>query len=131
AAVVAPLADAMFPQDQTCKPHACPDDLVLVSRDHAAHVTTTALSTVAAVILFAGAFWLLVGRWRRATPAMRRQLRPVYLAGGLSVVLVAGGFIGAAFSGVGNTIVSVALLVTVTAGPFLVPAGVRGPAPPR
>ncbi len=126
AAVVAPLADAMFPQDQTCKPHACPDDLVLVSRDHAAHVTTTALSTVAAVILFAGAFWLLVGRWRRATPAMRRQLRPVYLAGGLSVVLLAIGFIVTPFSGVGNTIVSVALIVTFTAVPFLFLAGLLG-----
>jgi signal transduction histidine kinase len=126
AAVVAPLADAMFPQDQTCKPHACPDNLVLVSRDHAAHVTTTALSTVAAVILFAGAFWLLVGRWRRATPAMRRQLRPVYLAGGLSVVLLAIGFIVTPFSGVGNTIVSVALIVTFTAVPFLFLAGLLG-----
>jgi signal transduction histidine kinase len=126
AAVVAPLADAMFPQDQTCKPHACPDDLVLVSRDHAAHVATTALSTVAAVILFTGAFWLLVGRWRRATPAMRRQLRPVYLAGGLSVVLLAIGFIVTPFSGVGNTIVSVALIVTFTAVPFLFLAGLLG-----
>jgi len=126
AAVVAPLADAMFPQDQTCKPHACPDDLVLLSRDHAAHVATTALSTVAAVILFAGAFWLLVGRWRRATPAMRRQLRPVYLAGGLSVVLLAIGFIVTPFSGVGNTIVSVALIVTFTAVPFLFLAGLLG-----
>ena len=126
AAVVAPLADAMFPQDQTCKPHACPDNLVLVSRDHAAHVTTTALSTVAAVILFAGAFWLLVGRWRRATPAMRRQLRPVYLAGGLSVVLLAIGFIVTPFSGAGNTIVSVALIVTFTAVPFLFLAGLLG-----
>ena len=126
AAVVAPLADAMFPQDQTCKPNACPDDLVLLSRDHAAHVATTALSTVAAVILFAGAFWLLVGRWRRATPAMRRQLRPVYLAGGLSVVLLAIGFIVTPFSGVGNTIVSVALIVTFTAVPFLFLAGLLG-----
>ena len=126
AAVVAPLADVMFPQDQTCKPHACPDDLVLLSRDHAAHVATTALSTVAAVILFAGAFWLLVGRWRRATPAMRRQLRPVYLAGGLSVVLLAIGFIVTPFSGVGNTIVSVALIVTFTAVPFLFLAGLLG-----
>jgi signal transduction histidine kinase len=126
AAVLAPLADAMFPQQQTCKPHACPDNLVLVSHDHAAHVAATTLSTIAALILFAGAFWLLLGRWRRATPAMRRQLRPVYLAGGLSVLLLAIGFLVTPFSGVGDTIVSVALIVTFTAVPFLFLAGLLG-----
>jgi PAS domain S-box-containing protein len=126
AAVLAPLLNAMFAAKQTCKPHACPDNLVLVSHDHSAHVVATALSTIAAVILFAGAFWLLVGRWRRATPAMRRQLRPVYLAGGLSVLLLAIGFIVTPFSGVGNTIVSVALIVTFTAVPFLFLAGLLG-----
>ena len=126
AAVLAPLADAMFPQQETCKPHACPDNLVLVSHDHAAHIATTTLSTVVALILFAGAFWLLLGRWRRATPAMRRQLRPVYLAGGLSVLLLAIGFVVTPFSGVGNTIVSVALIVTFTAVPFLFLAGLLG-----
>jgi signal transduction histidine kinase len=122
-AVLAPLVDAMFPEQQTCKPHACPDNLVLVSHDHAAHVAAATLSTVAALILFAGAFWLLLGRWRRATPAMRRQLRPVYLAGGLSVLLLAIGFLVTPFSGVGNTVVSVALIVTFTAVPFLFLAG--------
>jgi hypothetical protein len=126
AAVLAPLLDAMFAEEQTCKPHACPDNLVLVSHDHTAHNVITTLSTIAAVVIFAGAFWLLVGRWRRATPAMRRQLRPVYLAGGLSVVLLAIGFIVTPFSGVGNTIVSVALIVTFTAVPFLFLAGLLG-----
>jgi PAS domain S-box-containing protein len=126
AAVLAPLLDAMFPEQQTCKPHACPDNLVLVSHDHAAHVVTTTLSTLAAVALFGGAFWLLLGRWRRATPALRRQLRPVYLAGGLTVLLLAVGFIVTPFSGVGSTIVSVALIVTFTAVPFLFLGGLLG-----
>jgi len=126
AALVAPLLDAMFPERHTCKPHACPDNLVLVSHNHTAHVVETALSTTVAVLLFAGTFWLLTGRWRRATPAMRRQLRPVYLAGGLSVVLLAIGFIVTPFSGVGNTIVSVALIITFTAVPFLFLAGLLG-----
>src|SRR5262249_41622815 len=65
AAVLAPTLDAMFAAKQTCKPHACPDDLVLVTHDHAAHVVTTALLTLAAVALFGAAVWLLVGRWRR------------------------------------------------------------------
>jgi signal transduction histidine kinase len=126
AAVLAPTFDAMFAPEQTCKPHECPDNLVFISHNHTAHVVTTAVWTVAAVTLFGAAFWLLVGRWRRGTPALRRQLRPVYLAGGLSFVLLSIGFIVTPFSGLGNTIVSVALIVTFTAVPFLFLAGLLG-----
>ena len=125
-AFLAPLLDSMFPQQHTCKPHACPDNLVFVSHDHAAHVAETAVWTTVAVVLFASAFALLIGRWRRGTPALRRQLRPVYLAGGLSVLLLAIGFIVTPFSGIGNTLVSVALIVTFTAVPFLFLAGLLG-----
>jgi PAS domain S-box-containing protein len=125
-ALLAPLLDSMFPKQHTCKPHVCPDNLVLVSHNHPAHVAVTALWTTVAVVIFASAFSLLIGRWRRATPAMRRQLRPVYLAGGLSVLLLTIGFIVTPFSGVGNTLVSVALIVTFTAVPFLFLAGLLG-----
>jgi hypothetical protein len=125
-AFLGPLLDSMFPERHTCKPHACPDNLVFVSHDHAAHVAETALWTTVAVALFASAFALLIGRWRRATPAMRRQLRPVYLAGGLSVLLLAIGFVVTPFTGVGNTIVGIALIVTFTAVPFLFLAGLLG-----
>jgi PAS domain S-box-containing protein len=125
-AFLGPLLDSMFPERHTCKPHACPDNLVFISHDHAAHVAETALWTTVAVALFASAFALLIGRWRRATPAMRRQLRPVYLAGGLSVLLLAIGFVVTPFTGVGNTIVGIALIVTFTAVPFLFLAGLLG-----
>ena len=125
-AFVAPLLDSMFPVRHTCKPHACPDNLVFVSHNHAAHTAQTAFWTTASVILFVAAFVLLVGRWRRATQTLRRILRPVYLAGGLSVVLLAIGFIVTPFSGFGNTLVSVALIATFTAVPFLFLAGLLG-----
>ncbi|MFL5981731.1 MAG: histidine kinase [Gaiellaceae bacterium] len=125
-AFVAPLLGAMFPEEETCKPNACPENLVFVSHDHAAHVVATSVWTTASVVLFAAAGHLLLGRWRRATPALRRQLRPVYLAGGLSVVLLAVGFVVTPFSGVGNTLVGVALIVTFTAVPFLFLAGLLG-----
>ncbi len=125
-AFVAPLLDSMFPVRHTCKPHACPDNLVFISHDHGAHVAETALWTTASVVLFVVAFMLLVGRWRNATPGLRRILRQVYLAGGLSVVLLAIGFIVTPFSGFGNTLVSVALIVTFTAVPFLFLAGLLG-----
>ena len=125
-AFVAPLLDSMFPERHTCKPHACPDNLVFVSHNSAAHWAQTALWTAASVALFVAAFALLVGRWRRGTPALRRILRPVYLAGGLSVVLLAIGFIVTPFSGFGGTLVSVALILTFTAVPFLFLAGLLG-----
>jgi signal transduction histidine kinase len=125
-AFVAPLLDSMFPERHTCKPHACPDNLVFVSHNSAAHWAQTALWTAASVALFVAAVALLVGRWRRGTPALRRILRPVYLAGGLSVVLLAIGFIVTPFSGFGGTLVSVALIVTFTAVPFLFLAGLLG-----
>src|SRR5256885_11899470 len=117
----------MFAARHTCKPQACPDNLVFVSHNHTAHVAQTALWTTATVLLFVAAFSLLVGRWRDATPTLRRILRPVYLAGGISVVLLAVGFIVTPFSGFGGTLVSVALIVTFTAGPLLFPPGVLGP----
>jgi PAS domain S-box-containing protein len=125
-AFVAPLLDSMFPERQTCKPHACPDNLVFVSHNNVAHWAQTALWTAASVGLFLATFAFLVGRWRHATPGLRRILRPVYLAGGLSVVLLAIGFIVTPFSGFGGTLVSVALIVTFTAVPFLFLAGLLG-----
>jgi PAS domain S-box-containing protein len=125
-AFLAPLVDSMFPATENCKPHACPDNLVLVSHNHTAHVVETAVLTTVAVLLFVAAFALLVGRWRRATPALRRILRPVYLAGGLSVLLLAIGFVVTPFTGVGNTLVSIALIATFTAVPFLFLAGLLG-----
>jgi signal transduction histidine kinase len=125
-ALLAPLLDSMFSERHTCKPHQCPDNLVLVSHDHSAHVVVTAVWTTVSVLLFAATFWFLVGRWRKATPTLRRILRSVYLAGGLSVILLAIGFIVTPFSGVANTVVAVALIATFTAVPFLFLGGLLG-----
>jgi signal transduction histidine kinase len=125
-ALLAALFELMFPPEHTCKPHACPDNLLEVSRDHAANVAQTAVFTTIVVVLFAGAFVLLSGRWRRATPAMRRMLRNVYLAGGLSIILLGVGFLVSPFSGIGELVLSLALIVTFTAVPFLFLAGLLG-----
>ena len=127
-AFLAPLAESMFAARETCKPHACPDNLVLVSHDHAAHVVATTLWTAASVVLFAAVVMLLLGRWRETTPGLRRILRSVYLFGGLSIVLLAIGFVITPFSGVGAIIVSVALIATFTTVPFIFLAGLLGTA---
>jgi PAS domain S-box-containing protein len=127
-AFLAPLAESMFAAPETCKPHACPDNLVLVSHDHAAHVVATTIWTAASVVLFAAVVMLLLGRWRETTPGLRRILRSVYLFGGLSIVLLAIGFVITPFSGVGAIIVSVALIATFTTVPFIFLAGLLGTA---
>jgi len=127
-AFLAPLAESMFAAREKCKPHACPDNLVLVSHDHAAHVVATTVWTAASVVLFAAVVMLLLGRWRETTPGLRRILRSVYLFGGLSIVLLAIGFVITPFSGVGATIVSVALIATFTTVPFIFLAGLLGTA---
>jgi PAS domain S-box-containing protein len=127
-AFLAPLAESMFAARETCKPHACPDNLVLVSHDHAAHVVATTVWTAASVLLFAAVVMLLLGRWRETTPGLRRILRSVYLFGGLSIVLLAIGFVITPFSGVGAIIVSVALIATFTTVPFIFLAGLLGTA---
>jgi PAS domain S-box-containing protein len=127
-AFLAPLAESMFAARETCKPHACPDNLVLVSHDHAAHVVATAVWTAASVLLFAAVVMLLLGRWRETTPGLRRILRSVYLFGGLSIVLLAIGFVVTPFSGVGAIFVSVALIATFTTVPFIFLAGLLGTA---
>jgi PAS domain S-box-containing protein len=125
-AFLAPLVETMFPARHTCKPHACPDNLVLVSHDHAANVAQTAVFTTIVVLLLGAAFALLVGRWKRATPTFRRILRPVYLTGGLSMLLLTIGFLVNPFSGVGATIVTVALIATFTEVPFVFLGGILG-----
>jgi PAS domain S-box-containing protein len=127
-AFLAPLAESMFAAPETCKPHACPDNLVLVSHDHAAHVVATTIWTAASVLLFAAVVMLLLGRWRETTPGLRRILRSVYLFGGLSIVLLAIGFVVTPFSGVGAVLVSVALIATFTTVPFIFLAGLLGTA---
>jgi signal transduction histidine kinase len=121
--LIAPLLDTMFPTRKTCKPHACPSNLVLLTRDHTAHAVVTGAWTAGAAIIFGAVVLLILGRWRTATPALRRTLRPVYVAGGLSVVLLAVGFVVQPFSQAGNAIVAAALIFTFSAVPFLFLAG--------
>ena len=121
-ALLAPLLSSMFQPHETCKPHACPRNLVLVSHDHASYAITTAIWTIAAAVIFAGVLYLIIGRWRGATPAMRRILGPVYVTGGFSFVLLTIGFIVQPFSNVGDVVVTVALLFTFPV-PYLFLAG--------
>jgi signal transduction histidine kinase len=125
-ALVASLLDLMFPGDEPCKPEACPDGLLVVTRDHTAHVVQTAVWSTLAVLIVAAVIMLIVGRWKRGTPALRRMLRPVYIAGGVSLLILIVGFVVTPFSGIGETIIGIAVIATFTAVPFLFLTGLLG-----
>jgi PAS domain S-box-containing protein len=126
AAFLASVLQLMFPGEEECKPEACPNDLLLVTRDHTAHVAQAAVWSTLAVLVVAGTIGLIAGRWRRATPALRRMLRPVYLAGVISLLLLTVGFVVTPFSSAGETILGIAVIATFTAVPFLFLTGLLG-----
>ena len=90
-----------------CK--GCPaNPLVIVDRPGLADALEVIFSVIGVVIFF-GVVVLLVRRWRRASPAQRRILGPVYLSGGVTLALVAALFaIGTVSSTAGDALAVVA-----------------------
>ena len=82
--VLVAFATAIVLVDETPLPEceSCPENpLVVVDSPRTADVLQTG-ATVAAVVLALVGAALLIGRWRRATPVLRRALLPVFVAGG-------------------------------------------------
>lgn len=70
-----------------CAPE-CPENLLLAS-DRPGVVDAIEVATVAGVVIvFAAAAWLLVRRWRRASPVGRRALSPVFGTGLIAIALL-------------------------------------------
>ena len=101
----------------------CPDNpLAIVDRPAAADALQ-AVFTVIGVVIFLGVVALLVRRWRRATVAQRRVLGPVYLSGGVTLVLI-GVLFGISYaSGTAAGVLAVAAFVTFGTVPLLFLAG--------
>jgi PAS domain S-box-containing protein len=102
-------------------PHDCVDcadsAIVVVDSPTTERVIGT-IGTVVVVALCAFVVAVLVGRWRRATPALRRVLGPVYLAGGATLVLLLVSNVVAQFSvGTADSFAPV-FLVLFAAVPF-------------
>jgi PAS domain S-box-containing protein len=74
-------------------------------------------------IIFAGVGFVIVRRWRKATSAQRRILGPVYLSGGLTVVMVAVLFTVGSISDRASTITGIAAFSTFGTVPFFFLAG--------
>jgi PAS domain S-box-containing protein len=116
-AILANLLPTFFKQDPGCK--KCPPNEFLVANErHVADVLTTVFSVVG-ILVFLGAFALLAYRWRRASPARRRVLTPVYLSGGTFVAMLGVGFGVGLVSTLAGDVFWIAALVAYIAMPFL------------
>ncbi len=104
-----------------CK--SCPDNRFLVSDSPHVYDALQALFGIVGIVFFLGVVVVAVRRWRAATPAMRRVLKPVYLTGGVSVAAIGIGF-GVGFgSDTAGGVLWVVALVGVIALPFALLAG--------
>ncbi len=101
----------------------CPPNRFLVEDSKQVYDALQAAFAVVGIVFFLGVVVLAVRRWRAATPAMRRVLKPVYLTGGVSVAAIGVGFaVGFASEAVGEIFWIVAL-VGVVLLPFALLAG--------
>ncbi len=69
----------------------CPENLLLVESNPSFATTAVDVLAVLGVIILAAALGRLIGRWRAATPPMRRVITPVFVAGGtlMAILIVA------------------------------------------
>ena len=101
----------------------CPSNRFLIADNKQVYDVLQAAFALVGIVFFLGVVVLAVLRWRRATPAMRRVLKPVYLTGGVSVAAIGIGFaVGFASTTIGEILWIVAL-VGVVLLPFALLAG--------
>lgn len=98
-----------------CK--SCPGNAFLVSDEPRVYDALQAVFGVVGIVFFLGVVLLAVRRWRAATPALRRVLKPVYLTGGVAVAAIGVGF-GVGFA---SDTASGALWLLALAGVALLP----------
>ncbi len=95
----------------------CPDNVLLVTANDTAAHAVLGVASAAAVVLASGIVVVLVRRWRHATPALRRELAPVFAAGGTCTALVAANLAFQTTDAPGNGAVRWAILLAVLAVP--------------
>jgi PAS domain S-box-containing protein len=101
----------------------CPDNpYLIVDRDSVANGLQV-FFTVLGGVIFLGVLVLLIRRWRRASPAQRRILGPVYLSGGAAAALVAALFVVGSFSDEAGNVLGVIAFVAFGTVPLFFLAG--------
>ena len=100
-AISASFLPTLFEKKKTCS--TCPGNAFLVHDSHKAADVLQAVFSVLGIAAFASLLLVLALRWRRASPARRRVLAPVYVSGGgAAVFLVLGFSVSFASSAAGN-----------------------------
>ena len=116
-AVVSGLLPTFFQGSLSFGCKTCPGNRFLVSDQPHVYDALQGLFGVVGIVVFLGVVVLAVRRWRAATPAMRRVLKPVYFTGGVAVAAIGVGF-GVGFA---SDTASGALWLLALAGVVLLP----------
>jgi PAS domain S-box-containing protein len=96
----------------------CGESAIVVYRSHTIETIVDVGGSLFTVGLIASVVWVLILRWRRASQALRRVLKPVYLAsGGALLALLVGNLISTMSAGSADA-VGVGFLVFFAAVPF-------------
>jgi PAS domain S-box-containing protein len=101
----------------------CPDNPFVVVDSKSTADVLQAFFTVVGGVVFLGVLVLLIRRWRRASPAQRRILGPVYLSGGAAAALVGLLFVVGSISDKAGNVVAVFAFIAFGAVPLFFLAG--------
>src|SRR5262249_49962538 len=118
--VVAGLVDKT--PDDTCD--SCPPSAIAITDLHWVKVVVGLIGTVIIALVLAAVVAILIQRWRRASTAQRRLLRPVYGSCGLSILLLLTSLIVGRINEVASSVVWVIFLISFVAVPLTFLAGV-------
>ena len=122
-AVLSGLLPTLFQGSFSFGCKGCPANRFLIADNARVYDALQAVFGIVGIVFFLGVFVLAARRWRAATPAMRRVLKPVYLTGGVSVAAIGIGF-GVGFgSDTAGGVLWIVALVGVVALPFALLAG--------
>jgi PAS domain S-box-containing protein len=96
----------------------CGSSAIVVVESPTTETIIDSVGTAITVGIIVAIVAVLVRRWRRATPALRRVLAPVYLAGSASLVVLLVANIAAQVSSSASDVIGIFFLLSFAAVPF-------------
>jgi signal transduction histidine kinase/peptidoglycan/LPS O-acetylase OafA/YrhL len=111
------------PDPYSCAGDGCPSNALLVSDDETLRNLATWSIQLVAVVYLLAVVATLIGRWRHSSPAARRALAPVLLAGAATLSLFAVSVGAQPFSQTVSDVTGWIAMVVLIAVPFLFLAG--------
>jgi PAS domain S-box-containing protein len=107
------------PDPMSCADSACPSNAFLVQDDATLTDVAVGAIQIIAVIYLLAVVATLLGRWRHSSPAARRVLAPVLLAGGATLLLFAIGVGAEPFSDTISGVTDWAAMFVLAGVPFV------------